>query len=448
MQKRVCLLFPRFDEGFVMRKVPLGLAYLAASLKEHGVAVAAYNLNCDDFEAIDFSDVDMVGITCLTPFVDEIRRLCRLIKARNGEVKIVVGGAHPTFNRRSVFEALPLVDYAVSGEGEDALPRLVMAAETGDAGNGAESAIPGVYFRDGRGRVRGAPPEPVDIHALPHPDLAVFDHGNLEARNPLRAITASRGCPYRCRNCQPILNQVQPVRLRTPEAVVAEMVRRQARHGVTHFGFIDSEFPLKKKWLLEFHALVQKEKLAFTFHCNARSDLLDEDILKIFKALNITRLAVGVESGVQRVVDAVLLKHIDLEATCEIFRLGQEEIGIPMHAHFMLGMPGETPADWEATLAYAEALPAASLEFNMLTPWPGTAFWDLCVDKDYLVETDSARFNEKRKSYVSTPEFSNSDVEAFYEVIRQRLTGLGYRNSADGSVYFHPAYAREGAVRS
>jgi len=432
--KRVCLLFPEFDEGFVMRKVPLGLAYIAASLKRHGHQVEGYNLSCDDFDRIDFRAFDVVGLTCLTPLVNEIRRLTVLIRKQHPDITIVVGGPHPTYNPELVFSQIPLIDFAVTGEGEIAMAELVGAPER--AGE-----IPGVYQRRD-GRVTGTPHRgKIDITALPYPDQRVFDHGNLEKRNPFRAIMASRGCPFRCYNCQPMLDLIQPVQLRTPEDVFEEVRFRQETYGETYFGFIDSEFPLKKSWLRRFYDLLRRGGLDFSFHCNSRSDLLDRDIFSLFRKMRISRLAVGVESGVQEIIDKVLHKNIDLEHTRRIFALGQKEMGIRMHGHFMLGIPGETKKDWEKTLDYARRLPAASIKFNMLTPWPGTKFWEICTRKGYLVDDDCSHFNEKRHCYIRTPEFSNHDVEAFYEKIRTTLTADGYVNSRDGSVYFHPEYA-------
>lgn len=411
-----------------MRKVPLGLAYLAASLKEAGIYVEAYNLNVDDFDGIDFKKFDFVGLTCLTPFVDEVRMLCEKIKKQNPGLKIVVGGAHPTYKTIEIFDELPLIDYAVKGEGEISFVQLVLSNES-------RPSIPGVYFRQTDGKVAGMPNELIDISRLPYPDQRIFDHGRLEERNPFRAIMASRGCPFKCFNCQPILSIVQPTRLRACEDVFGEIRFLQQTYGQEYFGFVDSEFPLKKSWLIKLYELIKKNDIRFSFHCNARSDLLDLDILKIFRELNISRLAIGVESGVQRVIDKVLHKNIDLERTFEVFELARRT-GIKTHAHFMIGVPGETLSDMEQTLDYAMKVPAESIEFNMLTPWPGTAFFDLCTGKGFLVEQNTAKFNEKRKCYVSTDKFTNSEVEGFYMKIRTTLTSRGWTNSEDGSVYF------------
>lgn len=433
--KRVCLLFPYFDEGFIMRKVPLGLAYLASALEAKGVYVEAYNLNVDDIEAIDLASFDFFGITCLTPFVREIESICARIRQNNTTARIVLGGTHPTLATQHTLDALPEVDYVIKAEGEVSFPRLVTEEES-------YATIPGVYVRDADGTAVGLPAAPPNIHELAYPNVGLFDHGELEKRNPLRPILTMRGCPWQCKNCQPNLTIVQPYRLRQVDDVIAEIEHRQRAYGQTYFGFLDSEFPIKKRWFVEFHEKIHARRIDFEFHCNARADLLDRDVLRMYRDLNISRLAMGVESGSQRVVDTVVNKRLDLKVTADAFDAAAE-IGLRTHAHFMIGLPGETLDDMQETLDYAMDLPTTSVEFNFLTPWPGTHFYDLCVERGYLTETDVAKFNEKRVPVVATEDFTPEQVMDFYHHLRRTLTGLGWQPAPDGTVFYHPDFDGE-----
>lgn len=434
--KKVVLLFPRFEEGFLMGKVPLGLAYMAAVLKGRGHYVEGYNLIVDPIEEVDFAGFDYCGITVLTSFISEVRRMCAYIKERNPRIKIVLGGSHPSILPEESMGISEHVDYVIAGEGEFSMAALVEAADPAAAG------IPGVYYREG-GAVRGRRFELIkDLDVLPYPDQRLFDHGRLEKRNPFRAIMASRGCPFKCYNCQPYLRDVLPFRLRSARAVAGEVLHLNREYGQTYFGFIDSEFPMNKKWFMEYRAALGPKAAEFSFHCNARSDLLDGDILRAYREMNITRLAIGVESGNQRVVDEVLHKGIDLVRTREIFALAAEH-RVATHGHFMIGIPGETMAEMNDTVEYALSIPAGSVEFNILTPWPGTRFYELCEKNGWL---DSGLrhedYNEKRISVVSTDQWSSADVMAFYGEIRRRFKAAGWINSDDGSVFFRDKAAQ------
>ena len=430
--KSVCLLFPYFDEGFIMRKVPLGLAYLAGALRGRGIHVEAYNLNVDDIREINFKDFDFVGLTCLTPFAETIRNALAHVLKSSPAIKVVLGGTHPTLATQHCLDSIPEADYLITGEGEEAICELVMNEDN-------FAAIPGVYYRDKDGKAKGTPKKTPDIHAMAYPDLTLFDHGKLEERNPLRPILASRGCPWGCFNCQPNLNIVQPYRLRKAESVIEEIQWRQKSHGQTYFGFIDSEFPIKKEWFRLFRRLIRERRIDFAFHCNARADLLDGDILDWYVDLGITRLAIGVESGVQRVVNEVLNKRLGLDLARRMFEAADER-GIRTHAHFMIGMPGETLDDMRQTLAYARDLKATSVEFNLLTPWPGTRFHDIAIEGGLLTENDPAKFNEKRIPVITTPDFTARQVMDMHIEISRSLTGEGWTRTPDGTVFFRPGF--------
>jgi MoaA/NifB/PqqE/SkfB family radical SAM enzyme len=83
---------------------------------------------------------------------------------------------------------------------------------------------------------------------------------------------------------------------------------------------------------------------------------------------------VSAESGVQRVVDEVVGKQLDLSAIVKAAEHAHAE-GVPSMIHFIVGMPGETAEDINGTLAFAHDLylrfgawPA--VQFS--TPLPGT----------------------------------------------------------------------------
>ncbi|MDD5069487.1 MAG: radical SAM protein [Candidatus Omnitrophica bacterium] len=429
-KKKIVLLFPDFKEGFVMGKVPLGLAYIASMLESRGHYVEGYNLIVDPLKDIDFEKFDFCGITCLTSFINEVRRVSEYVKEKNPTIKIVIGGPHPSVETEGSLFISDKIDFVISGQGENPFLELI------ESSPGNIEKITGLYFLES-GLIKGqANSNNLDISSLPLPNQRLFDHGRLEKRNPFRAILASRGCPFHCYNCQPLLDKVLPFKLRTPDSVVAEMIYLSQKYGQDYFGFIDSEFPLNKKWFKEFYLLVKKNNLKFSFHCNARSDLIDREVLTCYKDMNITRLAIGVESGSQRVVDDVLNKRINLEKTKEIFDLAAA-LGINTHAHFMIGIPGETLDEMRDTLDYAKSIKVSSLEFNILTPWPGTEFYRLCKANSWLEESIAVSdFNEKRLGVVSTKEWNHNDVLSFYQSIRSELQSLGWHNSDDGSVYF------------
>src|SRR5207249_264524 len=88
----------------------------------------------------------------------------------------------------------------------------------------------------------------------------------------------------------------------------------------------------------------------------------------------LTTLSISAESGVQRVVDEVVDKDLDLASIDRVAR-DASVAEVPVLVHFMIGLPGETKQEINATLAYALDLherTGAWPSVQFATPLPGT----------------------------------------------------------------------------
>src|ERR1043165_8054058 len=116
-----------------------------------------------------------------------------------------------------------------------------------------------------------------------------------------------RGCPWDCSFCsiRPFYEeQGGPLRrLRTPRAVVDEMLDLHQNRGVPIFLFQDDDFlaggKTAKMWAMEIADLIVQAglagKLAFKISC--RSDEIHEDVVERLIAGGLTHVYMGVESG-------------------------------------------------------------------------------------------------------------------------------------------------------
>ena len=91
---------------------PLGLAFVAAALERRGAEVEildtiALRYRGDDIRNhIKGKNYDVVGITMLTPMYLVATEVARLVKSVMSDVKIMVGGAHPTLMPRETMEEI------------------------------------------------------------------------------------------------------------------------------------------------------------------------------------------------------------------------------------------------------------------------------------------------------------------------------------------------------
>ncbi|MEE4273024.1 MAG: radical SAM protein [Thermoanaerobaculales bacterium] len=85
----------------------------------------------------------------------------------------------------------------------------------------------------------------------------------------------------------------------------------------------------------------------------------------------------GIESAVGRLLDTVE-KGAEVEQAETAVRLAKQA-GLVVRATFILGLPGETREDSEATIAFAKRLPLDQVRFALATPFPGTKLWEIAM---------------------------------------------------------------------
>ncbi|MGZ7047093.1 MAG: B12-binding domain-containing radical SAM protein, partial [Methanobacterium sp.] len=115
---------------------PLGIGYIAAVLEENDVDVkiidgAALEMSWEDFEKeVHKYSPDIIGITAVTPTIDQALKSARIAKNTCPDSIVVLGGYHPTFTYNEVLKN-DFVDIVIMGEGEYTMRDLVMAVENG-----------------------------------------------------------------------------------------------------------------------------------------------------------------------------------------------------------------------------------------------------------------------------------------------------------------------------
>ena len=130
-------------------------------------------------------------------------------------------------------------------------------------------------------------------------------------------------------------------------------------------------------------------------------------------------LTVAVESGVQRVVDKVVRKRLDLQQVEEMMRYCKM-VGLRLHAFYIIGFPGETLSEVRATVAYAldryrrfGAVPM----LQPLIPIPGTDVYDKIIEQELHNGAVQTEYNQ-----VKTSEFDPKIIQSIYRAyLRKRL---------------------------
>ena len=174
--KKVLLVNPYGTEQDGFSNPPLGLLYIAGMLLRHGIDVKVVDGCLDGREGVSRAlreyHPDWVGITCLTPGRKNAIEVARMAKSADAEVKVVMGGAHPTIMFRQMLEHYPCIDFVVMGEGEYSCLELVQGNKP--------SGIKGIAYRNAGEIIKTSPRTTSKISTIfPSPHGACWMFGDI-----------------------------------------------------------------------------------------------------------------------------------------------------------------------------------------------------------------------------------------------------------------------------
>lgn len=385
----VLLIYPFFRhrrDRSRFRFPPLGVAYVAASLKEAGHEVQV--LDCtflDRDQALAralAAKADVVGISCMATLMEDCLWFAERLRGRCG--LLVAGGPLPTCTPEAFVEHF---DAVVRGEGEETVRDVVAAHEGGDD----VSRVAGVVCRkaddarataeDGRGAaVAYGPPRPFvsDLDRLPFParDLlpneSYVQYGRSKYGYAITTVMSTRGCPYACEFCSNVVFG-DSYRERSPVNVVDEIEEALAL-GYDRISFADDVFTLSRRRVIAICDEITRRRLRFAWECLGRVDSLDYETARLMKQAGCFRIFFGIESG-----NDEILKLMNKQITTEQARSAVEaahRAGLEVGAFFILFYPGETDDTVLDTLRFARSLPLDYVGLTMPYPLPGTALLD------------------------------------------------------------------------
>jgi radical SAM superfamily enzyme YgiQ (UPF0313 family) len=130
--------------------------------------------------------------------------------------------------------------------------------------------------------------------------------------------------------------------MRDPRSIVDEIKYYKEIYNIEHVDFLDIVGVLNRAWVKELLTLMIKEKLNITWLHGAgtRSEILDEEILKLFKDSGALRIFYAPESGSKTTIKRIK-KKVDLDKMLRSMKYAHK-IGMSLRAPLIYGFPGQT----------------------------------------------------------------------------------------------------------
>jgi anaerobic magnesium-protoporphyrin IX monomethyl ester cyclase len=387
---------------------PLGLGYLASSLRSAGFKVQIID---DLVERLNFNQLIkrvknsfMVGITSTTPTFSAALRYARKIKEALPSVFIILGGVHVSIRP---FDAISqkYVDAVCVGEGERTLIEVAESMESGRTLDG----IKGIIFKKGDKIVHGGLREPIpDLDSLPFPayDLMPLEKYSVLGRKLQHfPVITSRGCPFSCRYCCTSLFMGKRFRARSAVNVVDEIEWLMSDFDARHIVFSDDIFTLSKRRVEAICEEIKRRKLEISWSCSSRVDTVSEQLLRKMKEAGCAAIYYGVESASEKIL-SYYNKGIRIETVRRAIEL-TKKAGIMTICSFIIGAPMETKEDMKATLKLALSLDPDYAQFSVLTPYPGTEIYEEARARNLLLTENYEHFTAGKpvlKNFYLSPE--------------------------------------------
>jgi len=342
-----------------------GLQLLAALTPDHHeIKVVDETIG----EKVDYNyPADLVGITAMT--TQSIRAYHIADEFRRRGKTVVLGGFHPSVCPE---EALLHCDAVCVGEGELVWNQMLLDAENG--------ALQLVYKAD----------RLVSFDEVPWPDRSVVRDKRGMLKN---FIQTSRGCPFHCRFCSVIKFFGETYRLRPVDDIVNE-IKELKNTGQLKWNFVffsDDNICGNPKYAKELFQALIPLKIRWGSQCSI-SIAKDEELLRLARTSGCKALAIGLES----VSDSSLAAANKNMGKAEDYKKSVALIHkykIAVFGLFVFGFDTDDDSIFESTLSFVHQNHLEYAMFSILTPLPGTSFYDEFKAIGRLLHEDWAKYD-------------------------------------------------------
>ena len=376
-------------------QTPYGLFALGAAAIRAGHSVKVINMSAFTWDETDevlrTLGADVYGMSCWTANRRGVALCAQALKRHHPDTTVLVGGPHATPFAKEMLAHHADIDLVCKGESDDTLLEILGLLGEGKALTG----IAGTVYRD----PQGVPVEAAERPAVPDLDALACPQHYFDTH----ILMTSRGCPWACTFCGAETTWGRGFRGNSVDYTLSAIERVLPRLPVKMLQIKDDTFTTNKKRVLELCHKIRERDLKFFWSCDTRVDLLSYELLKEMRLAGCQRLSLGVESGSQRILDAIE-KKITVQEIIDSTEIAKS-LGIKVRYFMMLGNRGETRESFEETLRFLERARPHEYIFSCLSVYPGT--------KDFRKACDSwldpsvfftERFQELKTPFDASPE--------------------------------------------
>lgn len=399
---------------------------VAALLEEHSHQVGYHDFVIHQKTERDFNvflqqhSTDVFCIWSVNLAIETDRRAIAAIRRFHPQAWVVLMGPGPSyFPERYLCDARVVI---VRGEPEAAVVNLLDAIEN----HRPFLAVKGITCLSDVGEIVKTPTEPLqkDLDQYPFPAIhfvedVVYRNPKLK-HSPYMAVVTSRNCPYQCIFCVPssltFAREIEakatngskpPIYFRSVENVDREL-GLLAQKGYKSIAFVDDNFIWNANRLQGIVDSLNRHGLHWG--CQARADAITPQVADILASSSCDYIDLGVESFNDDILKFIRKGLTEAQIVSAIQLLNDR--GIAVKLNILIGTsPLETKATIKDTVRKAKQLNASQVMFNIVSPFPGTRFYEMAKEQGWIKSGEYRPTDVQRESILEYPHISAKEME-------------------------------------
>ena len=316
-----------------------------------------------------------VGFSIIDGNVDATLAICKLVKEKWPEIKLIIGGNGVQLLNWGYapiggyqYDDYDFVDYIVRGDGEVTLTELVLSDQIPKT----LKNIKGLIWRNEHNKiVDNIPRENIELDILPYPDYSdlMDNYYYKQSYGGAVPINFSRGCPYRCTFCS-VPTFVPVFRYRPLDTVLEELeswIKQDKRAFFCHDSIVngDPEWVerlcnaiIDKGWASDQPYSDTSGNITWGGNFRLQSPMRNLETLKLYNNAGVDRMIIGLESASEPVLKH-MKKYGSIKGTREIFENIREvnktsKRPIKIMLQLIIGYLNEGEEDFQKTMDFVE----------------------------------------------------------------------------------------------
>jgi radical SAM superfamily enzyme YgiQ (UPF0313 family) len=331
----------------------------------------------EDYKGISYNEnTDLAGISVFTATAPRAYEIAAEYKKR--DIPVVMGGPHVSLMQE---EGLQHADALVIGEAEGAWEKVIE-----DYRAGGREALKKTYQVE----------EKPDLKNIPFPNFDLLKQtGNYLFTN---LFHVTRGCPHNCSFCSVTQLLGKKMRLRPVQDVIDEIKKRERKSMLDRlFIFMDDNIMANKQYAKELFRELIPLNIMWISQASINS-AHDDELIELAGKSGCKGLFVGLESISEQSLKEVGKSQNTISFYEEAIQKFHKH-GIFVEGAFIFGFDSDLKDVFENTVKFAEKVKLDGVQYTVLTPYPGTEFYEKIEREDRFINRDWSRYDTTHTVY-------------------------------------------------